>query len=296
MNVTGRYKVFPPKWRHIRVPTTSRPAALAGLALYAPCRRRGIWLQRLAWWAVGLLGPGILPGRAIPFEPPDLEVWAELQKRWTEQLGPFDELAVVERRQSKRPGLGLLLMSEGEPIAFVRARQGLDPATDGEVTASRLLRDRRPRVFRVPGILALGQVGDWGYVASSPLPPAPHRPPREPPLAAIIEEIQHGLDALPRPDGTPGGWVPIHGDLTPWNLRLLSDGTLVLLDWERVGWGPRGADELLYHASEVALGWRAGVGVGDHDAARFWQSRSSESIEDEVLNKVLDEVVAGTVA
>ncbi|MGH8873660.1 MAG: phosphotransferase family protein [Acidimicrobiia bacterium] len=178
-----------------------------------------------------------------------------------------------ERRQANRSGQAVLLVRGGQPIAFVRVRRGLDPETDPEVKSLRLLRESRPRTFRIPEVLAAGRVKDWGYVALSALPVALHRPPRRPALEAIIEEIQTGLEALPRPDGTPRLWVPMHGDLTPWNLRRLPDGDLVLLDWERAGWGPPGADQLLYQASEVAFGWRSVRPSSNLEAVRFWQGR-----------------------
>jgi thymidylate kinase len=286
----GRYKRFPPGSSHILVPTSSRLATLAGLSLYAPCRPRGIWMQRTARLGVGICGPWILPGRSTRFEPPDHRVWAEMLRHWRELLGPFDDLAIVARRQSNRRGFSLLLIREAQPVGFVRVRPGLDPTSDGEATALRLLRESPPLSFHVPEILGAGCVADWGYVISSPLTGAPHRPLRNLQLVAILEELQRALEALPRPLGTPDSWVPMHGDLTPWNLRLTSDGRLMLLDWERAGWGPEGADELLYQAAEVALGWRSNVTGGHPDAARFWLTLPPGGIEDESLTKVLNDV------
>jgi aminoglycoside phosphotransferase (APT) family kinase protein len=45
----------------------------------------------------------------------------------------------------------------------------------------------------------------------------------------------------------------MHGDLTPWNLRQRTDGTLFLIDWEDAGWAPPGADEVYYWATEGFL-------------------------------------------
>ena len=120
-----RYKEFPPGWGQLRVPTSSRSAALAGLAMYAACRPRGVWALRAVRMAVWALGPKALPGRARPWRPPlEDELWSALLTRWREDLGQFDEMAVYERTQPHRPGFALLLMQSGRPIAFLRLRKG----------------------------------------------------------------------------------------------------------------------------------------------------------------------------
>ena len=75
----GRYKDFPPGWGHLRIPTSSRRAALAALAMHSPCKRRGVYFQRAAWIVSSLLGPKALLGREAPWNPPMEEgLWAEL--------------------------------------------------------------------------------------------------------------------------------------------------------------------------------------------------------------------------
>jgi hypothetical protein len=250
-----------------------------------------VWLQRIASWGVTIFGPWVLPGRSTRFETADREMWAEMERRWRELVGPFDDFAIVARRQSGRAGFSLLLINGEVPVGFVRVRPGLDQTSDGEAAALRILGGPRALSFQVPEVLGAGRVADWAYLVSSPLTGAPHRAPRNPPIATVLDEMQRALAAMPRPPGTPEGWVPIHGDLTPWNLRLTADGDLVLLDWEQVRWGPEGADELLYQAAEVALGWRSNVTTGHPDAARFWLTRPTGSIEDVSLTKILNEVL-----
>jgi len=290
--VTDQYKTFPPKWRHIKIPTTSKKAAKAGLALYAPCRPRGILLQKAAWLSVAAFGPWVLPGRSVPFHPPDQEAWLGLVKQWNHQLGPIDGWAIIERRQASRSGLAALLLRKDTPVAFVRVIPGFDPARDLEVESLRLMGETRPSAFWVPRIIGSGSVGNWGFVALTPLAPAIHKPPKDPPLRAIISEIQVGLAALFRPDGIPSSWQPMHGDFTPWNLRQTADGSLALLDWETTGWGPPEADLTLYRASEAALGWRSDVSDGDASAASFWRSRLNKSDDDRSLQDALDSVLA----
>jgi hypothetical protein len=71
----------------------------------------------------------------------------------------------------------------------------------------------------------------------------------------------------------------MHGDLTPWNLREAPGHGLLLYDWERAGWAPQGADEVLYGLAQ------AGLRGGHHtrearllcarwpEAAAFWAAR-----------------------
>ena len=40
----------------------------------------------------------------------------------------------------------------------------------------------------------------------------------------------------------PSHWLPMHGDLVPWNLREDRTGAATVLDWEDAGWGPHSAD------------------------------------------------------
>jgi aminoglycoside phosphotransferase (APT) family kinase protein len=65
----------------------------------------------------------------------------------------------------------------------------------------------------------------------------------------------------------------MHGDLTPWNLRQLGDGRLVLFDWEEAGWGPPGADEVLYRATASVLRREPPGRLAAGEAAEFWQDR-----------------------
>jgi len=81
------------------------------------------------------------------------------------------------------------------------------------------------------------------------------------------------LRTLPRRAETPPHWTPMHGDFTPWNLRRLDDGPLLLFDWEDAGWGPPGADEVLFQATEAALGRATDSGWAREEALAYWQER-----------------------
>jgi aminoglycoside phosphotransferase (APT) family kinase protein len=65
----------------------------------------------------------------------------------------------------------------------------------------------------------------------------------------------------------------MHGDFTPWNLRRLAVGTLVLLDWEEAAWGPPAADEVLYRATAAALHLERPLRLDAPETIRFWEDR-----------------------
>jgi aminoglycoside phosphotransferase (APT) family kinase protein len=105
------------------------------------------------------------------------------------------------------------------------------------------------------------------------LPPGRHHPPEDPPLPALLAEIDTALSDLPRPTGTPSHWRPMHGDFAPWNLRRLRDRSLTLIDWEDAGWGPPGADEVFYRATAAAL-WGTHPGPSNApEAVAYWKRR-----------------------
>jgi thymidylate kinase len=269
-----QYKSFPPGRQYIRVPTSSRRAAFAGLSLYPSCKPRALWGQRAAWMAVALLGPRALLGRAVPWRPSlDEDVWGELSEAWFERLGPFDSLAAFERRQASRPGLALLLLRRGRPVAFVKLRTAGAESLCDEANAQGTVWRSRPRSFSVPEPLFTGTIRGWDYFAAAPLRGRIHYPPRNPPLDGILSDIEDALSDLPRPPGTPAHWRPMHGDFTPWNLRRVGREALVLIDWERAGWGPPCADRVLYAATEAALGGSEAMVPGALEAIRFWRSR-----------------------
>lgn len=265
-----RYKTFPPGIRHLRVPVASRRGALAGIALYPACRSRASWVQRLAWELVTWLGPRALPGRSRPWEPPfGDETWISLIQQWQERLGSYDGIAVYQRSQPGRSGFGVLLLQRGDPISFIKIRRGSEVG-ERERRVLEVVRDARPRWFSAPLPMAEGWIDGWHWLAMSAIPPEIHRVPVDPPLKEIVQDIEESLACLPRNPGVPEDWKPMHGDLAPWNLRQLSSGRLVLLDWERAGYGPPGADRVYYVASESAVGGFCPPATRDRSAVAYW--------------------------
>lgn len=269
-----RYKRFPPWVGHVFVPTSSTREALAGLSLYTPSRRRGLILRSSAEWMVRRFGPASLPGRAgdAPLIS-TVEGYDEVEELLHREVGIFDALAVHTRRLPHRPGAALLLLRDGDPVAF--AKIGPDPSIEHE---SRVLlkldRSGGPLVFEAPESLGIYSIGEIRVAVMTVLLHGSHRPVARPPLADVVADVQRALQHLPRPADAPGDWVPMHGDLSPWNLRADSAGRVVLFDWEEAGFGPPGADEVYYTAASAALGFpRPTVPGSANEAVRFWQTR-----------------------
>lgn len=99
---------------------------------------------------------------------------------------------------------------------------------------------------------------------------------RSPPLNAVSLDIETALSTMRRSANMSDTWRPMHGDLTPWNLRRLRDGRLTLLDWEDASWGPDGADEVLYRATEAALSGRKASPSRATEAIGFWRTLFTE--------------------
>ena len=296
---TPQYKNFPPGWGHIKVPMSSRRAALAGLGLYSPCLAAGLWAQRAARVGVAMFGPRVLPGRSSPWVPMSELEWSELSDAWRRDLGTFDDVAGYNRLQLSRGGFALLLLQRGSPVAFVKLRHHDCGGLWNEMRALEAVWKYRPRAFQVPEPFRSGTAAGWCYLASAPLLTSVHRPPRNPPVVAILREVVAALAGLPRPAETPDHWRPMHGDFAPWNLRQLRGGSLVLIDWEDAGWAPPGADEVLYGAASAALAFTPAARCDAHEAVQFWRERvvaHPETARDQRLTgallQALDRMVA----
>lgn len=271
------YRSFPPGRGHVRLPLSSREAALAGIALLPACRAPMVWLQRAAWWGVSVFGPRVLPGRSRAWEAPmDAAAWSGMLRAWRETLGGFDAMVVLERRQRARPGFSVLLVREGKGIALVRTGRGMVDALRAELEVLEAVRRSGTTTFTAPEPLGIGAVDGWGWMASSVLGSGLHRVPGDPPVSAVAAEIGRALDGLPRPPSVPEHWTPMHGDLAPWNLRQARSGGLLLFDWEAVAWGPPGADEVHYRAADAVLRRAPPPGSAEPEAVGYWLERVGE--------------------
>ena len=269
------FKQFPPRSGAVRVPTSSRANALAGLTMYCPCKPAAVFAHRVAWLSTALLGPGVLPGRRRPWESPiESQVWTELLEAWSPVVGSFDTFAVYERPPGPRPGLAILLIKGGQPVGFVKVRRNDPEALLNEATALKLVWASRPRSFLVSEPLDTGEIAGWHYLLVTPSQSRLHRMLRDRPLDHIIEDVQVGLAGLPRSASAPRHWVPMHGDLSVWNLRQAVFGRTLpsLMDWEYAGWGPPGADETWYQASLAAVTGDAPPVSTAEEAILYWEA------------------------
>jgi hypothetical protein len=222
---------------------------------------------------VSTFGPRILPGRSHAWTAPvEMDLWADLLDRWRTELGEFDSLAIHQRAQSERSGFSLLLIRQKRPLAFIKIACGSGSGMQNEALALQLLSRANPRSFHAPQLLGHGSDADWHYLAMTPLPPRLHRPSLDPPLTEITAEIAASLRPLQKDPRTPSHWQPMHGDLTPWNLRRFRGGLLALIDWEDTRWGPPGADAVLFRASATALGHPLGTVAADPEAIEYWEA------------------------
>ncbi|MEO6821926.1 MAG: phosphotransferase, partial [Candidatus Nanopelagicales bacterium] len=95
---------------------------------------------------------------------------------------------------------------------------------------------------------------------------------RQPEL--LDDELASKLSTvLPRTSRVPDHWRPMHGDLSPWNLRRGRDGSF-LIDWEDATWGPPRADRVYFSITgHAALGGPApSWGPADDEAREYWRA------------------------
>ena len=246
---------------------------MATLSLYPACKWRGRVAQRLAWAGVRLFGAHVLPGPQSEWSPPcGEEVWRTLTSEWRTSAGSFDTFGVHLRRPLGRDGFSVLLIESGQPTAFVKIRRSPSAGLRRELIALDALRGRTNPVFGAPEPMDAGDVDGWEYLMLSPLPPHIHSVVRSPAsLRGVVEEIQSLGQSWGSLEPRAPGWVPMHGDLTPWNLRLMGE-VIFLYDWESAGWGPPGADLLWYDTAVSSLGLRVLKTGAEHslDSYTFW--------------------------
>ncbi len=266
------YVRFPPGKGNVLVPRAGRDQALAGLSMYTACRPGPLMAQRSIWHLVRLLGPRLLPGGTVDWQPP--AGWSELRDVLHAELGDMTFLAIYAPPQPHRSGLAMLVEGAGGERVFLKAHRGAGRNLAREAEALRLLDAHEPTSFLFPRLLSEGQAGRWHYVVTAPLPLALHRPMRQPRIETIVAEVQEALSLLPRSAEHEAHWLPMHGDLTPWNLRQVGSARRPwLFDWEDASWAPPGADVVRYRVTEAALfGGRPDLS-GYAESVEFWRRR-----------------------
>ncbi len=270
LQASPEFKRYPPVLGHVLIPRAPRSAALAGSTLYTPARRRGLIAQRVARGLTRLIGPIWLrdagPGQ-VPIE-------AEHRSAFEAMLGEagltMDSVAFYTRTQRNRSGYSVLVIDSGKAVGFVRV--GPPDAVDRECLVLEMIDRFQPTTFRYPKVVARASVGESSLVLLTVVLDGFHKPPMNPPVVEISNEIRQALADVEKPVGIPSHWVPIHGDFTPWNLRTDRTG-LSLVDWESVDWGPPDADVALYEAAAAALNGHTRSRAPSAEAASFWSER-----------------------
>lgn len=238
-------------WR--RVPFTRR------LLLHPDSGRSGSAIRALAGasdWRRGLLDrfgsalvavAGTTPLISAPLPAWPAMTWEELDDELVAALPGLRLIGAVAPRQPHRARLSLLGRRAGNLIVVKLG------SNDGELERERqalelISRDPLPGIA-TPEPLAAGTIRQadtsLGYVVTTALALRRQSAAIDEPLRTFENDLAHRLAQLPRPN-EPGaqsdaGLVPVHGDLTPWNLRRTPRG-LALFDWESAGWGTPGSD------------------------------------------------------
>ncbi len=173
-------------------------------------------------------------------------------------LPGFRPLGLVLPRQSGRQRLSALGRMTGNLVVVKLG--GDDDVLRHEASVLQLLADRPLPGIATPEPLGFGPLTlgheTLTFLATTGIALRGQRPAIDEPLHRFEHDLGERLGALPT-HGAANTDVPVHGDLTPWNLRRTSRG-LALFDWETAGWGPPGADLAHYRTAcdEVRRPWQ----------------------------------------
>jgi hypothetical protein len=157
-------------------------------------------------------------------------------------LTGIELVGAVLPRQPGRRRLSLLYRGRHGSVVVKLGAPG--DGIEHEADVLRVLMDEPLPAIATPAVLAAGVIDadePIAYVATDGLGLDGQRPAIGEALVSFERDLAERLAVLPRPHGTPSDAVPVHGDLTPWNLRRTGRG-LALFDWEDAGWGPTGSD------------------------------------------------------
>jgi hypothetical protein len=264
-----------PTWH--RVPGTTRmlvhPGAGRGArdlrALGGASDWRRQIADRLGFAALAALGAHRMP-TADPLAWPDVS-HADLSSALRTTLPGFRLLGAVQPRQRGRQRLSLLGRMAGNVVVVKLGAH--DERLQREMTALELLAKNPLPGIATPTPIDGGSLDVDGqclsYLVTTSVALRRQGPAIDVPLRTFEADLGERLSALPEPAdrGDPdvdahAALVPVHGDLTPWNLRRTSHG-LALFDWEEAGWGAPGSDLECYRRASAAV--------------RPWWSRHNEA-------------------
>ena len=187
--------------------------------------------------------------------------FAEIEEIIRRDLPGLNLFGIAIPRQTGRERLSALGRITGN-LAVLKLG-GADPALKREYDVLELLAREPMPGITTPTPLAYGEVviatQPVTYLLTTAVSLLHQRVAMDEPLLTFERDLAQRLSSLPRPEGSIGSGndlVPVHGDLTPWNLRRTPRG-LALFDWESAGWGERGSDLVRYRAAcvEVRRPW-----------------------------------------
>jgi hypothetical protein len=228
--------------------------------VYGFGRRLATWVQVALAWQVRVPGVRRLFAEQRIEEPPvcGWVHWCQIEEN-ARRRNRLAWLSWVHFRSQwgKERSSMLGLDEDGAPRVFVV----VEPQNRKNLTSDyrQLVRFESPPVS-IPSVTTAGR-----YAVYEPLPRL-HRPARwdASRIRRVSEEASEALEQLlPRAEGIPSHWRPMHGDFVPWNLREDSLGQLWLLDWEDAGWGPPFADFVRYVVAYHSLGWTRPASIAD---------------------------------
>ncbi len=260
-------------------------ANAAAIATVMACKPLPVFAHHLAFGCVRLLGNLAPVGRsaASPIVPELGAILAVIQT----EIGGLDGFAVSSRRQADRRAFLVLAYRQRRPFAFLKiAEAGQAGGFDAEhACLSGLARPDAPMPSSpvpdspvlVPTLLGAGEFSGMRWTAMSALPPRPHRPAKTADVGTIVDWFQSKL-AGRLPGVAPTGWVPIHGDFAPWNLRRLFGAGLTLFDFEDARYGPADADTTFWHLAVATLRGKAVIMPMRAETLMFWEEFLSQRI------------------
>ncbi len=222
-----------------------RARSIIALAGASDWRRAG--LDRLAAQRLRL-GTALLP-TATRWAWPDQSV-GEVESTLADALPGAELVGAVLPRQPDRHRLSALVDVGGRLVVVKLGRPGT--GIERETEALRLLEGNPLPGIATPVVVAAGGSDDLVFIATEATDLRRQYAAIDEPLRTFEADLTERLSLLGRPTDSAPEHVPVHGDLTPWNLRRTPRG-LALFDWEAAGWGPAGSDLALYRATCASL-------------------------------------------
>lgn len=282
---------FPPGADVVLVPRGDRECAALGLTLYTASSNAVLIGQWAAWLWIRTVGPRSLPGRSDVIDIPETsEISFQLG------YGAHGLVSVASfRRRDPRRGLTYIARGPSKPVLIKVRDAGESLALEQDLLGA--VQDLRPRTFDAPHPIAVGRLADGrSWSAQQMVFTAPHRPCRQLP-SDFEDELSAVLATHPRlKSHDHPQWLPAHGDLSPWNLRVDHRGKLWLYDWEDAGSAPAGADRAYFEAALGVLGRRRMRPVNP-DGAAYWAERVRQRLADKHPDEnqiVLDRLMAAS--